>query len=91
MKKTICALLLMVCCAVAVAQNPYRKYTQQLPFAMSEMATPKIPNREVRLNQYAADNTGKTLDEAIRCWKYKKRLKGRHRYERSDLTALEEK
>ena len=43
------------------------------------------------IRDFFADNTGKTLDEAIRCWKYKKRLKGRHRYERSDLTALEEK
>ena len=39
---------------------------------------------------FFADNPGKTLDDAVRCWKYKKSLKGHHRYERSDLAVLED-
>ena len=35
-----------------------------------------------------ADNAGKSLADAIRCWKYKKKLPGHNRYEKSDLSAL---
>lgn len=35
------------------------------------------------------DNKGKCLDDAIKCWKYKKQLQGHNRYEKSDLIALE--
>lgn len=41
------------------------------------------------IRDFFADNQGKSLDEAIRCWKHKKRLQGHNRYERSDLVALE--
>ena len=34
------------------------------------------------------DNQGKSLEEAIKCWKYKKSLQGHNRYEKSDLIAL---
>ena len=36
-----------------------------------------------------ADNPGKSLHDAIVCWNYKKSLPGHHRYERSDLRALD--
>ena len=42
------------------------------------------------IRDFFADNPGKTLDDAIKCWKYKKSLKGHNKYERSDLTALEQ-
>ena len=42
------------------------------------------------IRDFFADNQGKSLDDAIRCWKYKKSLAGHNRYERSDLTALNE-
>ena len=42
--------------------------------------------------KWLKENAGKTygaaLSDAIRCWKYKKGLKGHNRYERSDLEAL---
>ena len=41
------------------------------------------------IRDFFADNPGKTLEDAIRCWKYKKSLKGHHRYERTDLAALD--
>lgn len=36
------------------------------------------------------DNKGASLEDAIKCWKYKKSLKGHNRYEKSDLTALDQ-
>lgn len=41
------------------------------------------------IRDFFAANKGKSLKEAIRCWKYKKQFKGHHRYERADLIALE--
>ena len=43
------------------------------------------------IRDFFDDNPGRTLDDAIRCWKYKKSLKGHNRYEREDLGALGEK
>lgn len=40
------------------------------------------------IRDFFADNKGKSLDEAIKCWKYKKQLQGHNRYERADLTAI---
>lgn len=34
------------------------------------------------------DNNGKSFDDAIKCWKYKKSMQGHSRYEKSDLMAL---
>lgn len=39
--------------------------------------------------EFFADNKEKSLEEAIKCWKYKKQLYGHNRYERSDLVALD--
>ena len=41
------------------------------------------------IRDFFADNKGKSLADAIACWKYKKRLLGHNRYESSYLTALE--
>lgn len=40
------------------------------------------------VRNFFADNQGKSLDDAIKCWKYKKQMQGHNRYERSDLVAL---
>ncbi|MCQ4638113.1 SAP domain-containing protein [Anaerovorax odorimutans] len=40
------------------------------------------------IRDFFADNEGRPLDEAIKCWKYKKGLPGHNRYEKSDLIAL---
>lgn len=54
--------------------------------------TTKI-NKQFEYNTYIrdffADNKGKSLDDAIRCCKYKKQSQGRNRYEKSDLIALD--
>ena len=41
------------------------------------------------IRDFFADNKGKSLAEAIKCWNYKKQLQGHNRYERSDLAALD--
>ena len=44
-------------------------------------------NRYIR--DFFEDNVDKSLDDAIRCWKYKKSLKGHNRYEKKDLKVLD--
>ena len=44
-------------------------------------------NRYIR--DFFADNKGRTLEDAIKCWKYKKSRGGHNQYERCDLAALE--
>ena len=41
------------------------------------------------IRDFFADNKGMSLENAIKCWKYKKSLKGHNRYEKTDLIALE--
>ena len=49
-------------------------------------------DRQFEYNTYIraffVDNKGKSLEEAIKCWKYKKQLQGHNRYEKSDLIAI---
>ena len=40
------------------------------------------------IRDFFADNAGKSLEEAIVCWKYKKGIPGHNRYEQADLEAL---
>lgn len=44
----------------------------------------------VYIRDFFSDNKGKTLQDAIACWKYKKNQQGHNRYESSDLIALDE-
>lgn len=50
-------------------------------------------DKQFQYNRYIRDffednDDNKTLEDAIRCWKYKKSLKGHNRYEKSDLEIL---
>lgn len=51
-----------------------------------------VIDRQFEYNTYIrdffADNKGKTLEEAIQCWKYKKQQPGHNRYEKSDLDYI---
>lgn len=40
------------------------------------------------IRDFFNDNKGKNLEDAIKCWKYKKSLKGHHKYEKEDLEIL---
>ena len=50
-------------------------------------------DKQFEYNSYIRDffeaNQGRSLEEAIMCWKYKKSLQGHNRYEQSDLVALD--
>ncbi len=41
------------------------------------------------IRDFFNDNKGKTLEDAIKCWKYKKSLPGHNRYEKEDLIILD--
>lgn len=41
------------------------------------------------IRDFFTDNKDKNLDQAIKCWKYKKSLKGHNKYEREDLKILD--
>ncbi len=49
-------------------------------------------SRQFEYNTYIRDffndNNDKGLEQAIKCWKYKKSLKGHNKYERDDLKVL---
>lgn len=40
------------------------------------------------IRDFFNDNKDKSLEQAIKCWKYKKSLKGHNKYEKEDLKAL---
>ena len=40
------------------------------------------------IRDFFADNQDKSLEQAIKCWKYKKSLKGHNKYEKEDLEVL---
>ncbi len=48
--------------------------------------------KQFQYNQYIRDffedNKDKSLDDAIKCWNYKKSIKGHNKYEKSDLVIL---
>ena len=41
------------------------------------------------IRDFFADNQGRSLQEAIVCWKYKKSLPGSNNYQSEDLSALD--
>lgn len=49
-------------------------------------------DKQFEYNTYIRDffyeNKDKSLDDAIKCWKFKKSLKGHNKYEKEDLIAL---
>ena len=61
MKKLICMLMLAVA-MTAQAQNPYKKYTEKLPFHMAEVSAPVIPAYTVNLKKFGAVADGVTLN-----------------------------
>lgn len=42
------------------------------------------------IRDFFNDNKDKSLEQAIKCWKYKKSLKGHNKYEKEDLKVLED-
>lgn len=63
MKKTVFNLLVVAFTftACANADNPYKKYTDGLPFDMPEVSAPTIPDYEVTVTDFGAVGDGETL------------------------------
>ena len=62
MKKLICMMLLAVTISAQAQVNPYKKYTEKLPFLMPEVSAPVIPNYTVNLKKFGAVGDGVTLN-----------------------------
>ncbi|MBP5509140.1 MAG: glycoside hydrolase family 28 protein [Prevotella sp.] len=61
MRRLICIALVMMAVSVQAQVNPYKKYTQNLPFKMQEVKAPVIPDRQVNLKDFGAVGDGTTL------------------------------
>lgn len=77
----------------ANAGKTYREAIQAYYKIIEQNKTEKLPiDSQFEYNTYVraffADNQGKSLQDAIKCWNYKKSLQGHNRYEKSDLIAL---
>jgi hypothetical protein len=44
----------------------------------------------IYIRDFFNDNTNKKLEQAIKCWKYKKSLQGPNKYEKEDLEVLKD-
>lgn len=74
--------------------NPEKTYKDAVDayFEIQNSGEKTEIDKQFQYNQYIRDffenNDDKSLDDAIKCWKYKKSIKGHNRYEKSDLEAL---
>ena len=74
--------------------NPDKTYRDAIDayFEIQNSGEKTEIGKQFQYNQYVRDffedNNDKSLDDAIKCWKYKKSLKGHNKYEKSDLVAL---
>ena len=62
MKKLITLLLMAVTMTATAQVNPYKKYTEKLPFQMAEVSAPVIPDYTVNLKKFGAVGDGVTLN-----------------------------
>lgn len=77
--------------------NTGKTYAQAVEAYRRIMAEKKagttVIGRQFEYNAYIraffADNPGRSLDEAIRCWNRRKGMRGPRQYEKSDLACLE--
>lgn len=77
--------------------NPGKTYREAIAAYYQILANKKAGKTKIDkqfeyntyIRDFFADNKGRSIEEAIECWKYKKRLQGHNRYERSDLIAIE--
>ncbi len=79
----------------ANAGKTYRQAAEAYLLLLEEKKAGKPPiDKQFEYNTYIRDffaaNPGKTLPQAILCWKRKKALAGHNRYEAADLAALNE-
>lgn len=68
------------------AIEAYGRILKEKKEARSEIGAQFEYNTYIR--DFFADNKGCSLDDAIKCWKFKKSMIGHNRYEKTDLMAL---
>ena len=61
MKKVILTFVATMALLGANAQNPYKKYTENLPFPMPEVKAPVFPETKLNVQDFGADPTGTKL------------------------------
>jgi polygalacturonase len=61
MLRKLLSIMFFTVALYSTAKNPYKQYTANLPFTLSEFKAPKIPSRQVILTDFNADPTGATL------------------------------
>lgn len=71
-------------------QNGVDAYYQILEYKKKNKTTiDKQFEYNTYIRDFFNDNKDKSLDQAIKCWKYKKSLKGHNKYEKNDLKILD--
>ena len=68
------------------AIDAYREIAEQKKKVKTKIDSQFEYNAYIR--DFFADNSCMTLNDAIKCWKYKKSISGHNRYERTDLCVL---
>ncbi len=58
----IAALTVVSSFAAGISGNPYKKYTEKLPFTMPEVSAPVIPDYQVKLTDFGGVGNGITLN-----------------------------
>lgn len=77
-----------------IKSNPDKTYADAIDayFEIQNSNEKTEIGKQFQYNQYIRDffenNDNKSLEDAIKCWKYKKSLKGHNKYEESDLEVL---
>ncbi len=63
MKKLFLTIVAVLTVSLAAhADNPYKKYTEKLPFTMPEVSAPVIPQRDVKITDFGGVGDGITLN-----------------------------
>ena len=65
----------------------YHQIQQEKKNTKTEIGSQFEYNTYIR--DFFAANKDKSLEQAIKCWKFKKSQKGSHKYEKSDLAAIQ--
>ncbi|MDE6808291.1 MAG: glycoside hydrolase family 28 protein, partial [Prevotella sp.] len=61
MRKFTTTLLMLAVAMCVSAANPYKSFTENLPFSMPEFSAPQIPELSVSLADFGADPTATNL------------------------------
>ena len=90
--KSVMALLIGIAIdhkMIGIAQTNEQRNAVETSFTERKTEIGRQFEYNTYIRDFFADNPRKSLHDAIVCWNYKKGLPGHHRYEQSDLCALD--